>query len=115
MVPEPRITMHTLAVLKVLLESPTADSYGLDLAKRAGIKTSSVYPVLMRLEQARWVTSSWEPIEPTEARRPRRRLYRLTAEGVLAAVRELAKAQQAFGVHSQGPGFVPGVKPGVAT
>src|SRR5437588_7099848 len=97
---EPRITMHTLAVLSVLLDDPEVEHYGLDLAKRAGLKTSSVYPVLMRLEQAGWVTSSWETVEPSEAGRPRRRLYRLTDSGAVAAYRQLAKARNALAIRS---------------
>ena len=93
---EPRITMHTLVVLSVLLDDPRVEHYGLDLAKRAGIKTSSVYPVLMRLERAGWVTSSWETVEPSQAGRPRRRLYRLTGDGAAAARTQLTRAQQVF-------------------
>jgi DNA-binding PadR family transcriptional regulator len=88
--------MHTLAVLKVLLEDPRVEHYGLDLAKRGEIKTSSVYPVLMRLEQAGWVTSSWEAVEPSKAGRPRRRLYRLTADGAAVARNQLTRARQVF-------------------
>jgi PadR family transcriptional regulator PadR len=35
----------------------------------------------MRLERAGWMRSKWENLDPKDAGRPRRRLYRLTALG----------------------------------
>jgi DNA-binding PadR family transcriptional regulator len=44
----------------------------------------TVYRVLDRLEDAGWITGSWEVL-PAGQNRPRRRYYRLTAAGVEAA------------------------------
>ena len=113
---EHRITIHGLTVLKVFLDDPTVEHYGLALAKRAGLKTSSVYPVLMRLEQTGWVTSSWETVEPSEAGRPRRRLYRLTDSGAVAAYRQLTKARNALAIRSPTRKRVGDIRqPGAAT
>lgn len=78
-----RVTSATLDVLEVLM-GPDEDLYGLKISQAAGRKTGVVYPILSRLEDAGWVESSWERSEPTD-RGPRRRFYRLTAEGVPAA------------------------------
>jgi PadR family transcriptional regulator PadR len=85
----PRMTAQTLRLLNVLLSDPTAEWYGFDLADRAGIKTGTLYPILARLESAEWLGSHWEDVDPHEAHRPRRRLYRLTPHGATAARREL--------------------------
>ncbi|MGI9607969.1 MAG: PadR family transcriptional regulator [Acidimicrobiales bacterium] len=50
----------------------------------------TLYKALSRLETAGMLESSWEdPDAATEAGRPRRRLYRITSDGRLAAVAAL--------------------------
>jgi DNA-binding PadR family transcriptional regulator len=85
------MTLPTLAVLKVMLEDPTAPRYGLEIAGAVGFPTGTIYPILARLEQARWVSSDWENVDPTAEGRPRRRLYMLTGEGATNARREVNK------------------------
>jgi DNA-binding PadR family transcriptional regulator len=76
-----RMTTQTLRVLSLLLDDPQAEHYGLEISKRAGLPTGSVYPILARLEQHGWVEGAWEQIDPVaEGRRPRR-YYRLTPSG----------------------------------
>jgi PadR family transcriptional regulator len=81
----PRITLPVLRILRALLEDPTAAWYGPELAKVAELKSGTIYPALARLEAAGWLSSAWEDVDPSEAGRPRRRLYRLTGEGEVAA------------------------------
>jgi PadR family transcriptional regulator len=76
---EPRMTLPTLRVLKVLLEDPSAERYGLDLARVTKLPTGSLYPILIRLEKAGWLVSHWEETYPEV--RPRRRFYHLTRDG----------------------------------
>lgn len=80
-----RMTVPVLAVLGTMLEDPTDPWYGLELAERVTLKTGTVYPVLARLEQAGWLTSHWENVDPSDEGRPRRRLYELTGQGQAAA------------------------------
>lgn len=80
-----RMTLATQAVLRVLLDDPTTSRYGFDIARDAGLATGSLYPILARLEQAGWVTSSWEEQGSDNEGRPRRRYYSLTGEGEIAA------------------------------
>jgi PadR family transcriptional regulator, regulatory protein PadR len=85
-----RMTAQTQSVLAALLADPTQARYGLEITKEAGLPSGTIYPILARLESAGWIKSKWEEIDPTvEGRRPRR-YYRLTAEGEIAARRNLS-------------------------
>lgn len=92
----PRITMNMLRVFRVLLEDPTASHYGTEIGKAARLSGGSLYPLLLRLEQAGVLESGWEDVDPSEVGRPRRRLYWLTGEGAEYARRELQEAQQSI-------------------
>ena len=84
-----RVTDATLDVLEVLLQN-SDDLYGLKIAKAARRPTGSVFPILARLEDCRWVTSEWEAGDPA-ARGPRRRFYRLSPDGLVQARQLLAQ------------------------
>jgi PadR family transcriptional regulator PadR len=81
----PRMTLQTLEVLSAMLDNCYREWYGLQLSSASGLKTGTIYPVLARLEQAGWVSSYWEEVDPSIVGRPRRRLYRLTGVGADAA------------------------------
>lgn len=57
------------------------DQSGADLGRRTGFGPGTLYPMLMRLEEAGWLDSAWEPGDPRAMGRPRRRLYRITDAG----------------------------------
>ena len=76
-----RMSLQTLRVLEAFLENPTEPLSGADVAKRGSLASGTLYPILLRLEGAGWLTSRWESIDPSSAGRPRRRLYRITASG----------------------------------
>jgi PadR family transcriptional regulator PadR len=86
-------SLAQLSVLNSMLSDPHARWYGLELARSANLKSGTIYPMLARLERCGWLSSEWENIDASSAGRPRRRLYRLTPQGELAATRELAAAQ----------------------
>jgi len=46
-----------------------------------GLSSGTLYPILMRLDEAGWLESRWEKVDPARVGRPRRRLYRITALG----------------------------------
>jgi DNA-binding PadR family transcriptional regulator len=94
---QPRITVQVLAVLNVMLEAPTADWYGLELADRIKLKSGTIYPLLARLEKFGWLASREENIDPVKEGRPRRRLYQLTASGERAAHEHLAESVALLG------------------
>lgn len=85
---ELRMTRARLLVLGALLNAPMKQTYGLEISKRTGLPTGSVYPILAALEQAGWLTSGWENIDQAAEGRRKRRYYTLTDLGrQLAQVR----------------------------
>ena len=76
-----RITLQTLQLLQVFMEDPAEPRYGLELARRTGLKSGTVYPALGRLETDGWLASHVEPVDPAAIGRPARRLYVLTGPG----------------------------------
>jgi len=79
---------QTLSVLSALSSAPSGWRHGYDIAKATGLRSGTLYPILIRLADRGLVESRWEAEQP--AGRPRRHLYRLTAEGVVSAEAALA-------------------------
>ena len=90
-----RMSLQTLKVLELFLESPSERLSGADVHLRCGIASGTLYPILLRLESAGWFVSQWESIDPSSAGRPRRRLYRLTSTG-------LRRASEVFASFNRG-------------
>jgi PadR family transcriptional regulator PadR len=87
-----RMSAQTLLVLDALVEGAGEWVYGYGISRATGLKSGTLYPILMRLaERGLWETS-WEV---GEGGRPPRHLYRLTGEGV-GVVREM-RAERAEG------------------
>ena len=82
-----RCSDQTLALLAALLEQPRAWRHGYDLAKEAGLKSGTLYPILIRLGDRGLLQSQWAP--PEQPGRPPRHLYRLTAAGAAFAREQL--------------------------
>ena len=53
--------------------------HGYELCQQAGIKSGTLYPLLIRLEAQQYLEAEWQ--QPAEAGRPPRHGYRLTAAG----------------------------------
>ena len=86
-----RFSVQALSVLAVLCAEPAGWQHGYGIAKDTGLKSGSLYPILIRLAERGLVEARWEEGQP--AGRPRRHLYRLTPGGL--AVAEAALAEQA--------------------
>ena len=82
----PRISPQTLRVLERFIEHPTAWRYGYELSRESGLKSGTLYPILMRLAKFSLLETKWVT---TEDGVPPRHMYRLTPNGV-----ELARAQR---------------------
>ena len=74
---------QTHAVLIALLSATSGWRYGYDLSKETGLKSGTLYPILMRLEAHGWLEARWEDAPPSG--KPPRHLYRLTAQGLQEA------------------------------
>ena len=80
-----RPSPQTLAVLTALGDRPGDWLYGLELAAATGLKSGSLYPILIRLAERALLESQW--LEPEREGRPPRHAYRITGAG-RAALRE---------------------------
>src|ERR1700722_15239358 len=83
---------QTLSVLASLEADPAAWRHGYLLAKQTGLRSGTLYPILIRLAERGLVEACWEDGQP--AGRPRRHLYRLSSDGLAAARAALAVAAQ---------------------
>jgi DNA-binding PadR family transcriptional regulator len=85
-----RMTLAVAAVLRVFLDDVSAPRYGYELMRLTGFPSGKLYPILARLEAAGWLVKETETIDPAEAGRPARRLYRLEASCIPVVRTELA-------------------------
>ncbi len=88
------MTQTTQAVLRVMLDDPAKDLYGLEICAATGLPSGTVHPILARFEGLGWLDSAWEQVDPREQGRPRRRYYRLNANGIGMARDALARAYE---------------------
>lgn len=70
-------------LLAILLSAGSKWSHGYELSRRAGVKSGTLYPLLIRLEGQGYLEAQWQ--QSTEVGRPPRHAYRLTASGVQLA------------------------------
>ncbi len=92
---QPNSSPQTRSLLAALLERPRAWRHGYDLSKETGLKSGTLYPLLMRLGDQGLLEADWHEAERAGA--PRRHVYRLTAGGLT-----LARAQAASRVRAPG-------------
>ncbi len=78
-----RFSAQTLSLLSALEQDPAVWRHGYQLAKETGLRSGTLYPVLIRLADRGVVEACWEEEQPVG--RPRRHLYRLTPGGLAAA------------------------------
>ena len=90
---ERRFSVQTVSVLCALEREPATWRHGYGLAKETGLRSGTLYPVLIRLADRGLVEACWEDEQP--AGRPRRHLYRLTSDGVAAARAALSEERAA--------------------
>ena len=86
-----RKSPQTVQVLAELLGAPAEWRYGYDLSRTTGLKSGTLYPILMRLAEHGLLETSWETVE---AGRPPRHLYKLTRDGVRYARENAAASTQ---------------------
>lgn len=66
-------------VLALLAGEGSGWCHGYDLCRRAGIRSGTLYPLLIRLEAQGHLEAEWQA--PAEPGRPARHAYRLTEKG----------------------------------
>lgn len=88
---------HARAVLAALAGAPGEWRHGYDLIRILGLKSGTLYPLLMRLESQGFLEAQWR--QSAVAGRPPRHAYRLTASGLRLA-RELAMGEPSPGASA---------------
>lgn len=73
------LSKHARVLLAALLEAQGRWKHGYDLAASTGLKSGTLYPLLIRLDTQGYLEAEWQP--PAASGRPPRHAYRLTAVG----------------------------------
>jgi|SRR5262245_16189814 DNA-binding PadR family transcriptional regulator len=82
---KPNNSRQARALLAALLERSQTWRHGYDLARSTGLKSGTLYPLLIRMSEQGLLESRWRDAERPGL--PPRHVYRLTATG-LALARE---------------------------
>lgn len=78
------LSPQTRAVLEALANRAGQWSYGLELSRETGLKSGSLYPILIRLADRGLLQSKW--LEAVGPGRPPRHAYRIARAGMMALV-----------------------------
>ncbi len=96
------LSQQTRTILALMADAGSEWLHGYELCRRGNIKSGTLYPMLMRLEQQGYLVADWQAA--AEPGRPPRHAYRLTAEGrALALANPPAEAAPALGAPSGTP------------
>jgi PadR family transcriptional regulator, regulatory protein PadR len=82
---KPNNSRQTRALLAAFLDRSQTWRHGYDLSKETGLRSGTLYPLLMRLSEQGLLEHRWQEAERPGL--PPRHVYRLTASG-LALARE---------------------------
>lgn len=93
-----QMTHSLVSVAVALLSAPDDKHWGYDLSRQTGVRSGVLYPILGRLLDRGWLEDGWEEAESLKGKRPPRRYYTVTKEGLeeLGAISQHAKTQQRF-------------------
>ena len=80
-----RKSPQTTQVLAEFLQRPREWKYGYDISRSTGLKSGTLYPILLRLAECKLLETQWDN---SEIGKPPRHMYRLTPDG-LEYAREL--------------------------
>lgn len=88
--PSRRFSAQTIDVLQALAAQGDGWLYGLEIAAATGLKSGSLYPILVRLDERGLLEGRWTPSD--KPGRPPRHAYRITGAGRSALREALAAA-----------------------
>jgi DNA-binding PadR family transcriptional regulator len=95
-----RRSPQTSLVLAEFLGCKEEWRYGYDISRNTGLKSGTLYPILMRLAEHRLLETSWET---TAEGRPPRHMYKLTRDGLrYARVNAVTEPKIAVGLPTLG-------------
>lgn len=79
----PNASRQTRALLGMLLREPRRWQHGYELCKETGLRSGTLYPLLIRLSDQGLLDSQWR--QPSRPGLPPRHVYRLNARGLALA------------------------------
>jgi PadR family transcriptional regulator, regulatory protein PadR len=85
-----RRTPQTTRVLGELFYAPREWRHGYDISRTSGLKSGTLYPILIRLTENGLLETKWEL---SEMGKPPRHMYRLTQAGIRIAREYVSTAQ----------------------
>jgi DNA-binding PadR family transcriptional regulator len=77
------LSPQALGLFVEMARAPRTWHHGYDLTKALSIKSGTLYPLLMRLEEQGLLEAEWR--ESEQPGRPARHVYRLTTQGLQVA------------------------------
>jgi PadR family transcriptional regulator, regulatory protein PadR len=87
---KPNTSAQTRQLLSVMLRQPRTWQYGYEISKQTGLKSGTLYPLLMRLSDQGLLDSQWQ--DPERPGKPPRHAYKLTSSG-LALARDMVETR----------------------
>jgi len=99
-----RLSPQTMLVLDAFLVQAEEWKYGYDLSRVTGLKSGTLYPILMRMAERKLLETEWEAGEPGK---PPRHMYRFTPDGLRFA-RANAPKRAGAGLEQVALGMVEG-------
>lgn len=88
-----RMTHATIQVAHALMLQPNDRHWGYELSRQAGVRSGAMYPILGRMFDEGWLSDGWEDESETGGKRPPRRYYRITEDGLRELGAMLARAE----------------------
>jgi DNA-binding PadR family transcriptional regulator len=82
-----RRSPQTSLVLAEFLQDEQEWRYGYDISRNTGLRSGTLYPILMRLADHGLLKTSWET---AQTGRPPRHMYKLTRDGLRYAREQVA-------------------------
>jgi DNA-binding PadR family transcriptional regulator len=87
------LSRHARTLLEALAAAGPRWSHGYELTSLTGIRSGTLYPLLIRLEAQAYLEAEWQ--QPAASGRPPRHAYRLTAARLRLARSEAAAPDRA--------------------
>jgi PadR family transcriptional regulator, regulatory protein PadR len=96
----PHSSRQARLVFGALLERSDAWRHGYDLSRETGLKSGTLYPLLIRLTESGLLEAEWRP--PVPPARVPRHAYRLTGQGRAFACALLAETRSDGAARPEG-------------
>jgi len=99
-----QMTNSLVSVVVALMAARDDKHWGYELSKKTGVRSGVLYPILGRLLDQGWIADGWEDPSSIKEKRPPRRYYTVTEEGLeeLGAIAKRADLDARFTARRHG-------------